>query len=83
MIDCRSMSMGSQRIWLIECLSADCWLTQSKDNWSVKVDRDCGCEDEGGSDTVKPIVSDSTHRINVILAFINIKRCRTSWNDDI
>ena len=36
---------------------------------------DCGCEDESGIDIVKLMVSDSSHRINVVHASINTKRC--------
>ena len=38
----------------------------------------CGCEPESGIDIVKIIVSYFTHRINVVHASINTKRCRTS-----
>ena len=38
---------------------------------------DCSCEAESGIDIIKLLVSDSAHRINVVHAFINTKRCRT------
>ena len=56
-------------------------LTQSKDNQSVKEVIDCSCKDEIGIDIVKIMVSDSDHRISVVLASINTKICRTSRYD--
>ena len=37
---------------------------------------DCSCEVESVIDIVKLMVSDSTHRISVVHASINTKRCR-------
>ena len=39
---------------------------------------DCNCEAKSGIGIVKPMVMDSAHWISVVLASINIKRCRTS-----
>ena len=38
---------------------------------------DSNCETESGIDIVNLIVYDSTHRISVVHASINTKRCRT------
>ena len=37
---------------------------------------DCSCEVESGIDIFKLVVYDSSHRINVVHAYINTKRCR-------
>ena len=46
---------------------------------------DCSCEVESGIDIVKLMVSDSAHRISVVHASINTKRCRIGryeWIDE-
>ena len=42
---------------------------------------DCSCEAESGIDIVKLMVYDSSHRIIVVHASINTKRCRTGRYD--
>ena len=37
---------------------------------------DLNCEDESGIDIVKLMVSDSSHRISIVHASINTRRCR-------
>ena len=44
---------------------------------------DFSCEDESGIDVAKLVVSNSTHRINIVHASINTRRCRTCQYDDI
>ena len=43
---------------------------------------DCICRAQSGIDIVKIVVSDSTHRINVVHASINTKRCRIGWVEE-
>ena len=42
---------------------------------------DCSYEAESSIDIVKIMVSNSAHRISVVHAFINTKRCRTGLYD--
>ena len=42
---------------------------------------DCSCEAESSIDIVKLMVYDSAHRINVVHASINTKRCITDRYD--
>ena len=70
---------GSQRVWLMGSYDVDNWLAESKDNWSVKEVMDCSCKDESNIDIVMLMESDSPHKINVVHASINTKRCRTGW----
>lgn len=69
--------MDSLRVQPMESQGADSWLTQSKDNLLVKIVMEFSCEAKSGIEIVKLMVFDSTHRISVVHASINIKRCRT------
>jgi hypothetical protein len=44
---------------------------------------DCSCEAKNGIDIIKLMVSDSTHRVRVVHASINTKRCRIGQYDDM
>ena len=80
-INYKRILTGSRRVWPGSIYGVDIRLTQSKGNWSVKVVMDCIYEAEIGIDIVKLMVSDSTHRISVVHASINRKRCITGQYD--
>lgn len=70
---------SSWRVDFFESYNVDRRLTQPKNIWLVKEVINCNCEAESCIDIFKPMVTDSSHWIIVVLASINIKGCRTSW----
>jgi hypothetical protein len=61
----------------MESQGANSRLTWSKDNLSVKAVMDFSCKDKSGINIFKLMVLDSAHKISVVYASINTKRCRT------